>query len=131
MPIEVELKTDGLDAIIGRLGKADKVVRDAAFAVKANAQREIQAGSKSGKLYKRGKRGVHQASAPGQAPATDSGHLANSIQTRKVADAEHEVTVGAEYAAALEDGKDRPFLGPAVDKARAGLEAAVKKLFDE
>lgn len=38
---------------------------------------------KSGKLYKRGKSGRrHQASAPGEAPATDYGFLKNSLSIR-------------------------------------------------
>ena len=40
--------------------------------------KEIQTGSKSGIVYKR-KKGTHQASAEGQAPATDTGELVGGI----------------------------------------------------
>ena len=66
---------------------------------------------------------LHQASAPGQAPATDLGNLAGSIQTQKTGPLEAEVVVGAEYGEVLETGsidgtlKPRPFLTPSVEAA--------------
>jgi hypothetical protein len=89
-------------------------------------------GRKSGRTYRRGEiksrrkadKGevigykFHRASAPGEAPATDYGVLANSIASRMIGPTEGEVTVSAEYAAVLELGgarmARRPFLGPAV-----------------
>ncbi len=64
---------------------------------------------------------MHRASAPGEAPAMDSGELVRSI----IYDVENlQVEIGAEagapYAVALEEGKGkiapRPFLQPAIDR---------------
>lgn len=77
-------------------------------------------GSRTGRLYKRGARGtiVHQASAPGEPPATDTGNLVDSVGSRMIGPTEGEVTVGAEYAAILELGgvylAPRPYFAPAV-----------------
>lgn len=76
---------------------------------------------KTGKYYKRGKRGKHQASAPGEAPAVDSGELiARIIFDTKKLEVEVGVEAGAPYAEFLEFGtskmKARPFLAPAILK---------------
>lgn len=74
--------------------------------------------------------GVHQASAPGEAPANDTGNLARGIEWRMTGATEGELTVAAEYAAALELGSEdgtlapRPFLGPAVEANEASFQAA-------
>lgn len=106
-----------------------QVVNATAHEVEARANAAVQEGPKTGQVY-----GAHQASAPGEAPATDTGNLANSIQAQMTGPLAAEVSVGAEYAAALEfgtaDGKiaPRPFLEPALDAARPGFEAAVKSV---
>ena len=68
---------------------------------------------------------VHQASLPGQAPATDTGDLAAAIQVdddKADTDLYADVVNGTEYALALELGSDhlaaRPALVPALDAAR-------------
>lgn len=99
--------------------------------IEARAKASLS-GPRSGLTYRRGAirsrrkadRGsvigykFHRASAPGEPPATDTGHLGNSIRSRMTGKTEGEVTVGAEYAAALELGSahiaPRPFFGPAV-----------------
>ena len=48
-------------------------IRRAGLIVEGEAKQSIQRGTKSGKLYKR-RSVVHQASAPGEAPASDSVH---------------------------------------------------------
>lgn len=86
---------------------------------------------KSGRTYKRGKAGTHTASAPGEAPAIDYGELVNSIGHKMTGAMEGEVTVGAEYAEALEFGTSkmapRPFALPAVEKARRPFAARVRR----
>lgn len=62
---------------------------------------------------------THRASAPGEAPAVDTGRLFNSIFFEMVSPTKGRVTVNAPYAAYLEDGTVhmavRPFVRPAVD----------------
>jgi len=129
------------------------VVSVAAHQVEAQAKLAIMDGPKTGRIYEKGEREVsfttksgkqvaftarkgkksrtHQASAPGEAPATDEGLLVSSIQTRSTGRLSAEVNVGAEYGETLElgslDGKiaARPFLSKAVAEVRPGFEAAV------
>lgn len=90
--------------------------------VRNRAVAKIQSGPKTGARYKRGSI-VHQASAPGQAPATDTGKLASS--------AEFEVdeqglwaivSFSAFYARLLEFGtryiRPRPFLFATIDELK-------------
>ena len=106
------------------------------LAALATAKRKIQSGPASGKLYlKYGPKRLHQASAPGEAPATDTGGLVNS-GFHEMDEAELEVHIGFAkfYAAFLEFGtrmmRKRPFLTPTMDewrkKARAVMAAAIK-----
>jgi len=94
-------------------------------------------GTKTGRLYRRGKTRMHQASAPYQAPAIDYGHLVNSIQQKMYTTViGGEVFTNAEYAAALEYGTrrmaPRPFMEPAfthqVEKFIARLRDLERKL---
>ncbi len=142
----------------------DTIVQETALGIQGDAQ-ESMSGDKHGRLYRikamtvgaKGKRGkgmiaagmrsrngrvtvgykVHRASAPGEAPAIDTGYLVNTIQTRKTGTGSAQVSVGADYAAPLEFGTRkmaaRPFLRPAADRAwakfmelLAGLEAMLK-----
>lgn len=71
----------------------------------------------TGRIYARGKTVQHQASAPGEPPAPDTGRLRNSIVTevtRSNVEVVGIVAVNTEYAAKLELGtermKRRPFL---------------------
>ena len=107
-----------------------EVIRQTAFDVEGEAKSLVQDPGKSGRIYRRGDI-EHQASAPGEPPATDLGHLVNSIQadTGDAARAlRSEVAVGAEYAPVLELGgvriEPRPFLTPALESQRKRFEAA-------
>ena len=121
--------------------KAIKDVRTASLmgvangieAIRANALNKILTGPKTGRLYKR-RSVVHQASAPGEAPANDRGRLAQSART----DLDPEKIVGTltcstAYAAALEFGRDdgrilaRPYARPALEEEREGIEKAIGK----
>ncbi len=107
------------DRVLKRLSG---VVRKSALKVEREAKKSIQTGSKSGRTYTRKGR-AHQASAAGEAPATDTGNLVNSIQTdMKPGALEATVTVAADYAADLEYGirtmKARPFMAPAAEIVR-------------
>jgi len=80
-------------------------------------------------------RTTHRASAPGEAPATDTGELVNSISVEMTRQTEALVMVDAEYGAALEYGTARvaarPFLTPAAEGARAAFVRDMQKLEGE
>jgi hypothetical protein len=79
--------------------------------------KDAMAQPKHGRLYQRGAR-VHQASAPGEAPAIDSGTLINDMEPRFPAPTKGVLAICAEYAAYLEFGtrriEPRPFAQPTV-----------------
>jgi len=94
--------------------------------------------SKSGKEYPRGGK-THTASAPGEAPARDTGHLGQTTTFKliNVNDATKlsvaEVSVSAEYALALEFGREdgsiapRPFVRPAFAANKESIAEDIKK----
>jgi hypothetical protein len=94
------------------------VIKLTALAIEADAIKSIQRGQKTGVIYKKGK-SSHQASAAGEAPATDTGKLVKSIRS---VISEKEAYVGTDYAVGryLESGttrtKARPWLRPARQK---------------
>lgn len=93
-----------------------------AMIVRNNAVTAVQKGPKSGREYKRGTV-THKASAPGQAPATDTGNLAASIGWNVDAGTlTAEVFASAAYAVHLELGtrhiQPRPFMVPALEASR-------------
>lgn len=77
---------------------------------------------KSGRAYRRGRQAIHIASAPGEAPAIDTGNLMGSINFGMQSPTMAEVTVNAEYAAYLEFGTirmaARPYVEPSLEKVR-------------
>ncbi len=136
MAADFEVVVDGLSETLdnlGRLGMALKGddVTTAMFAggqvVAGYAKISIQAGNKTGKVYQHGNVS-HQASAPGQAPATDTGMLVNSIGVRR-GDQAAIVVVAARYGRDLEFGTSRmaarPYLRPALDLHQAEVLQAI------
>jgi HK97 gp10 family phage protein len=93
--------------------------------VRSIAIQSIQSGAKTGRVYQR--RGVvHQASAPGQPPASDTGRLVNSIVTSyDIEQLSGTVQAGTEYAPYLEYGTakmaPRPFMRPALMSSARGI----------
>ena len=98
----------------------------ASFMVQASARSAILRDPHTGRIY-----GRHQASAPGQSPANDTGNLArNIVVLLDEQDATGYVISRAPYSAALEYGsarkvgkenkvvltEPRPFMGPALEK---------------
>jgi len=111
------------------LDSITQLVAKAALDISNDAKKRIAKGPKTGVVYgfaeglpgegqqrRRGK--PHRASAPGQAPATDTGMLLNSIISRSKELAAEAGSV-IEYAPSLELGttdiEPRPFLQPAID----------------
>lgn len=92
---------------------------------------------KTGRIYKsRHRKGaVHQASAPGEFPAADSGRLHQSITTTVVQNDNTRIAVetaaNTPYARALEYGFDehnlapRPFMGPSYHEHREAIKDEV------
>jgi HK97 gp10 family phage protein len=96
----------------------EEAVKNTGVELRSDVVKRIQRGPKTGIVYQR--RGIrHPSSAPGQAPATDTGRLANSIIFEQVGPVS--VTVGSAliYAAYLEYGTTRmaprPAWRPAVE----------------
>lgn len=105
MKVEVDAKAfaEKLAEIAVKLdAAADDVLHDAGDLLKSKVVFAISRGSPQGRFYKRGAV-THRASAPGDAPATDTGRLINSIYVDKMPGA---VVVGSNlaYAAYLERG---------------------------
>jgi len=103
-----------------------KAVINTAFAVDFDIKQRIQRGPKTGRVYKRGRgrnlSATHQASAPGESPATDTGVLVNSIAFKQVSKLTAEVESRLAYATYLEFGTRsiaaRPAWLPAIEKMR-------------
>ena len=97
------------------------------------SRKSIQRGIKAGITYEKyNPRRSHRASAPGQAPATDTGRLVSSISQERTGHAEAEVGSTVEYSKFLEFGTrdmdERPWLRPAVKKAGKNFE---ERMFDK
>ncbi len=90
--------------------------------IQSIAKLSLVRGSKSGIVYKR--RGVsHQASAPGQAPASDTGDLFNSIivtRGKGFVDVGSTILHGLHLEEKSPSKGGRPWLQPAKDKATKG-----------
>jgi len=90
--------------------------------VTSDVKRKIQRGPKTGVIYnRRGKQ--HRASAPGEAPATDTGTLVSSVYTSKINSLNIEVGSRLDYAYYLEFGTmkiaPRPSRQPAIEQNRS------------
>lgn len=121
----------------------DGLIDEAVLQIHGIAVKSIYAGGKTGKIYTRGRK-THQASAPGQAPANDSGHLGSNIRIASLKSQKPDqpamVASNAKYSRPLEEGsrgrkgrpptKARPFMKPAFDKVvpdlRKKLQETVK-----
>lgn len=139
---------------------SDRVRRNAGAVVgKTAAQiladsKDSMTGAKHGRVYRMGNV-THQASAPGEAPAIDTGNLSGSGYVKRLDTLNREVGFSAEYAPVLEGAASqfesgglldmaealgmwmapnademlpRPFLRPAVEANRASFEAAMRKV---
>ena len=80
-----------------------------------------------GRIYQTGRKtkphDTHQASAPGDAPAVDTGRLRQSIGVQRVGEGHYRVGTNVQYAPLLEFGTRRmaarPFIRPSLEKVRA------------
>lgn len=110
------------------------VVRGTAQNIRRHANKSIARGTKSGIVYEKyDPRRTHRASAPGEAPARDSGRLDNSIQA-DIQGKQATVFTNLEYAPWLEFGtqkiEPRPFMVPAMEKERPKFEQRLSRIVD-
>jgi HK97 gp10 family phage protein len=130
----METVVNGMAALLRNIEKARVAAQKAAeleverarLAVETTAKKLIMKGPKSGLLYKRGKgsgkkQKYHRASAPGQPPATDTGILASSIESKRdglSAIVWTEKVYGKYLEFGTRDIEPRPWLTPAVEQNR-------------
>jgi phage gpG-like protein len=123
----ISLKVQNVDAVMqairqyGAKAEAElsKAVNTTALTINTDIKKAIQSPPKTGVVYmRRGKK--HQASAPGEAPATDTGTLVSSITYKQEIPLTATVSSRLDYAYYLEFGtrsiKPRPSWVPAVEK---------------
>lgn len=86
--MSIRIEIEGLDALRKEFTNLDRqfdiavqdAIEDTALEIRNKIVTAIQRGPKSGRVYEKYKpRRTHQASAPGQPPATDTGRLVGSI----------------------------------------------------
>lgn len=111
-----------------------QIVNGTAQNIRTHAIKSIQRGTKSGIVYeKTSPKRTHTASAPGEAPATDTGRLANSIQA-DIQGKQATVFTNTEYAPWLEFGtqdmEPRPFMFPAMEKERPKFQDRLNRVVD-
>lgn len=101
--------------------------------VESHAKKSISQGNPSGRIYQRyNNRRTHQASAPGQPPASDTGFLVNNINRRIYHDKMGgEIASRSTYAKFLEFGTSkmlpRPYMFPAMEKNKKKIKDRIKK----
>jgi HK97 gp10 family phage protein len=124
--------------------QADKelaaIVRGTAQNIRTHAVKSIQRGPKTGVTYRKKRGGkntdgvLHRASAPGEAPANDTGRLAGAIKA-DINGKQAEVVADTEYAAWLEFGtrdiEPRPFMVPAMEKERPAWDRRLNGVVDK
>lgn len=132
----ITLRVENLDAVTQALreygARAEQAIGQAVQAtgleVLTDIKKRIQRGPKTGRTYLRGTVS-HRASAPGEAPATDTGALVSSVTFRRVDTMTAEVESRLPYAAFLEFGTvnmdPRPAWQPAVEAAGPNLQRRV------
>jgi hypothetical protein len=140
--MSVAIQVNGLNevrAAIARFG--DEVAAQVGKAVDATAletltdvRKAIQGPPKTGREYPRGVNGdkIHRASAPGQAPATDTGALVASTYFTKVDDLTAAIGSRLDYAFFLEFGtmkmEPRPSWVPAAERNAPRLQKRLEKI---
>ena len=137
--MKVDIEIDGLDGVVKAIMRSDPEIHraiagsmyEAAYIVEGRAKALVLEPPKTGRFYKRGKVTVHQASAPGEAPARDTGNLAGRIQ-QDIDEAALEARISAQppYAEALEFGtrkmEARPFMRRALAESERDVADAVR-----
>lgn len=128
--------TGDLEKLLDRYGdgvvdQVSKAVTKTGLAVQATATKMIQQGPKTGRLYKKTKTRFHQASAPGEAPASDTGQLAREIDFNRLTPLSVEVGTTLRKGRWLEFGTmhmfERPWLRPSLAQNRKRFIQEIEK----
>ena len=138
--MNITFKVSNLKKVLSQLDKLEKdmeipfqeIVKGGGQLIRTEAIKSIQTGSKSGVLYQMyNPRREHRASAPGQAPASDTGNLVSKIIVRQKSQDVTSVESNANYSAFLEYGtskmQPRPFMLPAFEKSKKPITEATFK----
>ena len=107
-----------------------EVIAGGAQLIRGEAIKSIQTGAKSGRIYEKyNPRRTHRASAPGQAPASDTGNLVRNIAVKMESRDQVAVVSSAPYSQFLEFGTSkmlpRPFLFPATQRSKKKIAMAI------
>ena len=123
---QVEMRFENMDevqAAMRRYGDQAqaaiaRAVRATGVQIRSDIQRRIQRGPHTGEVYERGSI-AHQASAPGESPATDTGFLVSSIEFKMTGPATAQIESRLGYAYHLEFGTvhiaPRPAWTPSIE----------------
>ena len=138
--MDIKFRVTNLKKVLSQLENLDKqlepdfqeIVKGGAQLIRGEAIKSIQTGAKSGVIYQKyNPRREHRASAPGQAPASDTGNLVSKIIVRQKTKNITNVESNADYSAFLEYGtskmEPRPFMLPAFEKSKKPIINAVLK----
>ena len=136
--MRLEIKVKGVKKALQSLKSLEKdleepfreVIKGGAQLIRGEAIKSIQTGPKSGRTYEKyNPRRTHKSSAPGQAPASDTGNLVSQIRVREENKDLVKVESNALYSSFLEFGTSkmlaRPFLFPATERSRPKIVQAV------
>jgi HK97 gp10 family phage protein len=138
--VRINIEMDGIAALSRQLaelaGDADAVMTEVVTNLAVDTQREavqgIQRGPATGAVRPDGSR----ASAPGEYPMSDTGRLANNVVANLPTSGNISAEVGTnvQYGRYLEFGTSRmaarPWLLPSFNKAKAGVEAKLKRAIE-
>ena len=141
-PASVNVEIVGMKevrAALARLGvdiekACGTAVQASALEALTDVRKAIQGPPKTGREYPRGKNGdkIHRASAPGEAPATDTGALASSTYHTPVNPLTAAIGSRLDYAFYLEFGtfkmEKRPSWVPAVERAAPRLQKRIERI---
>ena len=136
--MDFTIKVTNLKKVLSQLDRLGKdmevpfqeIVKGGGQLIRGEAIKSIQSGAKSGVMYQMyNPRREHRASAPGQAPASDTGNLVSKIIVKQKSKNITNVESNADYSAYLEYGtskmQPRPFMLPAFEKSKKPILNAV------
>jgi phage gpG-like protein len=117
--------------------QVSKAIAATALETLTDVRKAIQGPPKTGREYARGanRDKIHRASAPGEAPATDTGALVSSTYYTKVNELTAAIGSRLDYAFFLEFGtmkiEARPSWVPAAEKNAPRLEKRIRRVIAE